>query len=301
MVGSMPEAVAETDLEGLEFVNRGKVRDMYSLGERLLIVTTDRISAYDSVLQTAIPWKGKVLTHLTKFWLKYMASITPHHLITTDVSEMGEAVQPHAQLLRGRSMLVKRAEVLPVECVVRGYLAGSAWRSYQKTGSICGIELPEGMKECEKLPEPVFTPATKAESGHDENIPYERMQEVVDAGLARKMRDRSLQLYQYASDYAAGCGIIISDTKFEWGLVDGELTLIDEVLTPDSSRFWPADDYESGRSQQSYDKQYVRDWLDESGWDHSPPAPALPDEVVERTADKYLEACRLLTGETPAD
>ncbi len=296
---SMPEPVAETNLEGVELVSRGKVRDMYSLGERLLIVTTDRISAYDSVLPTAIPWKGKVLTHLTQFWLDYLSDITPHHLITTDVSVMGPEVQPHAGLLEGRAMLVKRAEVLPVECVVRGYLAGSAWRSYRRTSQVCGIELPDGLKESEKLPEPIFTPATKAESGHDENIPFERMEQEVGRELAGEIRDRSMRLYRRASEHAADRGIIISDTKFEWGRVDGELTLIDEVLTPDSSRFWPADGHEPGQSPQSYDKQYVRDWLDQSGWDHSPPAPDLPEEIVRRTAEKYLEACRLLTGELP--
>ncbi|MFO7958584.1 MAG: phosphoribosylaminoimidazolesuccinocarboxamide synthase [Candidatus Brocadiia bacterium] len=297
----MPEPVVETDLEGLDLVNRGKVRDMYALDDRLLIVTTDRISAYDSVLGSAIPWKGKVLTHLTRFWLDYLSSLTAHHLITTDVAGMGADVQRHRTLLEGRSMLVKRAEVLPVECVVRGYLSGSAWRSYRDSGSICGVQLPEGLEESDKLPEPVFTPATKAETGHDENIPFERMRGIVGDELAEEMRDRSLAIYGRAAAYAAERGIIISDTKFEWGLVDDELTLVDEVLTPDSSRFWPADTYEPGGPQFSYDKQFVRDWLDESGWDHQPPAPELPDEVVRKTAEKYLEACRVLTGDSPAD
>jgi phosphoribosylaminoimidazole-succinocarboxamide synthase len=296
----MPEPVVETDLEGLDLVNRGKVRDMYALDDRLLIVTTDRISAYDSVLGSAIPWKGKVLTHLTRFWLDYLSSLTAHHLITTDVAGMGADVQRHRTLLEGRSMLVKRAEVLPVECVVRGYLSGSAWRSYRDSGSICGVQLPEGLEESDKLPEPVFTPATKAETGHDENITFERMRGIVGDELAEEMRDRSLTVYGRAADYAAERGIIISDTKFEWGLVDDELTLVDEVLTPDSSRFWPADTYEPGGPQFSYDKQFVRDWLDESGWDHQPPAPKLPDEVVRKTAEKYLEACRVLTGDSPA-
>jgi len=297
----MPGPVVETDLGGLDLVNRGKVRDMYALGDRLLIVTTDRISAYDSVLASAIPWKGKVLTHLTRFWLGYLSAVTPHHLITTDVDRMGEAVAPHRELLQGRSMLVKRAEVLPVECVVRGYLAGSAWRAYRESGSICGIPLPEGLRESDRLPEPIFTPATKAQSGHDENITFERMGGIVGDEAAQQMRDRSLTVYRRAADYAAERGIIISDTKFEWGFVDGELTLVDEVLTPDSSRFWPANTYEPGGPQFSYDKQFVRDWLDKSGWDHQPPAPELPMAVVCRTARKYLDVCRALTGESPAD
>ncbi len=296
-----PEPIVETDLEGLKLLNRGKVRDMYDLDSQLLIVTTDRISAYDSVLGSAIPWKGKVLTHLTEFWLDYLSEITPHHLITTAVDQMGDAVARHADLLAGRTMLVSRAEVLPVECVVRGYLAGSAWRSHRREGTICGIELPPGLEQGEKLPEPVFTPATKAESGHDENITFGRMESILGAPLAAEIRRRSLALYGNASDYASERGIIIADTKFEWGRVDGVLTLIDEVLTPDSSRFWPADTYEPGGPQFSYDKQYVRDWLDESGWDHQPPAPSLPEEVTHKTAEKYLEACRALTGTSPAD
>ncbi len=301
----MPEPVVETNLQGLRPVSRGKVRDMYAVpepgadGEALLIVTTDRISAYDSVLGSAIPWKGKVLTHLTEFWLDYLSDVTPHHLITTDVDEMGEPVRPHRELLRGRAMLVKRAEVLPIECVVRGYLAGSAWREYSRSGSICGVELPPGLVESDRLPEPIFTPATKAASGHDENIPFERAAQVIGDELAGQIRGRSLELYRRAADYAAGRGVLISDTKFEWGLAGGGLTLIDEVLTPDSSRFWPVETYEPGKAQFSYDKQYVRDWLDGSGWDHQPPAPALPEDVVRRTAEKYLEACRALTGSVP--
>jgi phosphoribosylaminoimidazole-succinocarboxamide synthase len=300
-VKDWPEPVIETNLEGLELVSRGKVRDMYSLGSRLLIVTTDRISAYDSVLGSGIPWKGMVLTHLTEFWLDYLSDVTSHHLITADIDQMADAVAAHRDVLAGRSMLVRRAEVLPVECVVRGYLAGSAWRSYAQGGSVCGIELPPGLVEGEKLPEAVFTPATKAETGHDENITFERMGQVVGEERAGEIRRRSLALYRRASEYALDRGIIISDTKFEWGMVEGELTLIDEVLTPDSSRFWPAETYEPGGPQLSYDKQYVRDWLDESGWDHQPPAPGLPDRVVGKTAEKYLQACRALTGSSPAD
>jgi len=295
----MPEPLMETHFEGLELFNRGKVRDIYALGDHLLLIATDRISAYDSVLGSGIPWKGKVLTLLTRFWLDYLCDLTPNHLVTADVDAMGPQVAPRAELLRGRSMLVRRAQVLPVECVVRGYLAGSGWREYRRSGTICGIELPRGLRESEKLPEPVFTPATKAEEGHDENITQERMAQMVGEELACQMRRRSIALYLKASEWAGAQGIIIADTKFEWGLWEGELILVDEVLTPDSSRFWPADSYEPGRSQFSYDKQYVRDWLDSSGWDHRPPGPQLPEEVVRKTAERYLEACRLLTGRVP--
>jgi len=296
---NLPPAVFETALEGLHLENRGKVRDIYSLGPSLLIVATDRISAYDSILPTPIPWKGKVLTSLSEFWLRRLADVAPNHLITTDVEQMGPEVRPHRELLRGRSMLVRRAEVIPVECVVRGYLAGSAWRSYCADGTVGGAPLPPGLRESERLPEPLFTPTTKAQSGHDESISMDRVRQLAGAETAERLRELSVKLYLEAADYAAGRGIIISDTKFEWGLCDGELTLVDEVLTPDSSRFWPADRYEPGRPQDSFDKQYVRDWLDRSGWDHSPPAPSLPDEVVRKTAEKYLEACRLLTGAAP--
>ncbi|NLW50346.1 MAG: phosphoribosylaminoimidazolesuccinocarboxamide synthase [Candidatus Brocadiaceae bacterium] len=295
----MPETLAVTDLPGLEPVSRGKVRDIYAVDDRLLIVATDRISCFDVVLRTAIPWKGKVLTHLTEFWLGRLAHLAPNHLVTTDVGRMGLAVAPHAASLRGRSMLVRRADIVPVECVVRGYLSGSGWRSYRESGSVCGVALPDGLRESDRLPEPIFTPTTKADAGHDLPLTMAEVESRVGADLARRLKDLSIRVYLEASDYAAGQGIIISDTKFEWGFVDGELTLADEVLTPDSSRFWPADLYAPGRAQASYDKQYVRDWLDEAGWDHEPPSPELPDEVVRRTAEKYLEACRLLTGRTP--
>ena len=294
-----PVVVLETDLEGLELFNRGKVRDIYRLDPNLLIVATDRISAYDSVLGSGIPWKGKVLTTLTLFWLDYLRDVAPNHLITADVDAMSPEAAAHSELLCGRSMLVRRAEVIPIECVVRGYLAGSGWREYKETGAVCGMRLPEGLREADKLPEPIFTPATKAVSGHDENITMERAARIAGAELAEQLRERSIEIYRKASQYAAERGIIISDTKFEWGLCDGEPILIDEVLTPDSSRFWHADSYRPGTSQFSFDKQYVRDWLDASGWDHSPPGPALPDEVVSRTAERYLEACRRLTGKTP--
>jgi len=289
----------QTDLEGLKLFNRGKVRDIYEVDGKLLIVATDRISAYDSVLANGIPWKGKVLTKLTLFWLDYLSDLTGNHLLSAEVDAMGGAVASHKDLLRGRSMLVRRAEVVPIECVVRGYLAGSGWRSYNRDGAVCGIDLPKGMREADKLAEPIFTPATKADSGHDENISFERMVELAGKETAQQLRDRSLALYREASDYAAGRGVIISDTKFEWGVCDGALTLIDEVLTPDSSRFWPADTYIPGQAQHSYDKQFVRDWLDGSGWDREPPAPALPEDVVRKTTERYLKACEQLTGELP--
>jgi phosphoribosylaminoimidazole-succinocarboxamide synthase len=295
-----PPVMLETHLEGLELYNRGKVRDIYRVGPDLLIVATDRISAYDSVLASGIPWKGKVLTMLTLFWLEYLKDLTPSHFITADVDRMGPAVTPYREALQGRSMLVKGAEVIPIECVVRGYLAGSGWREYRDSGSICGIRLPTGLREADRLPEPIFTPSTKAVSGHDENITMDRAAEIVGGELAETLRGRSLAIYGRASRYAASRGIIIGDTKFEWGMHDAKLILIDEVLTPDSSRFWPADSYQPGRQQFSFDKQYVRDWLDSSGWDHAPPGPALADDVIQKTAERYLEACRRLTGKAPA-
>ena len=294
-----PQVVRETNLDGLELVSRGKVRDIYRVGDDLLIVATDRLSAYDSVLPTAIPWKGKVLTALTLFWLDHLKDVTPNHLITADPEQMGPQAARHADLLRGRSMLVKRAEVLPIECVVRGYLAGSGWREYRDSGEVCGVKLPAGLRQADRLPEPIFTPATKAESGHDENVTIEQAAEVIGRENAEAIRDRSLAVYSRASDYARAQGIIIADTKFEWGMCGGQLTLIDEVMTPDSSRFWPMDTYEPGASPFAFDKQYVREWLDDSGWDHSPPAPELPPEVVGKTAERYLEACRRLTGSLP--
>jgi phosphoribosylaminoimidazole-succinocarboxamide synthase len=294
---ALPQAITQLNLDGLTFVRSGKVRDIFEVGENLLIVASDRISAFDSVLGSGIPLKGSVLTGLTLFWLEQLAAAKQNHLITADVEQMGGAVAPHADVLRGRSMLVRKAEVIPVECIVRGYLAGSGWKEYRSEGTVCGMRLPEGLVESSKLPEPIFTPSIKAESGHDENISYQQACAMHGEELLAQLRDRSLALYAEAADYAAERGIIICDTKFEWGLADGELVLIDEILTPDSSRFWPADQYQPGGPQPSYDKQYVRDWLEnESGWDKEPPAPALPDDVVARTAEKYLEAYRLLTG-----
>ena len=293
----LPPAVTETNLDGLTLLRRGKVRDIYQLGERLLIVATDRISAFDSVLGSGIPLKGSVLTALSLFWFERLDAASGNHLVTADVGEMGETVAPHAALLRGRSMLVRKADVIPVECVVRGYLAGSGWKEYRERGSVCGIDLPEGLLESSRLPEPIFTPSIKAESGHDENISFEQACEMHGSEMVTQLRDRSIALYREAAEYAAGRGIIICDTKFEWGMVDGSPILIDEVLTPDSSRFWPSDQYQPGGPQPSFDKQYVRDWLvAESGWNKEPPAPALPQHVIERTAEKYLDAYRRLTG-----
>ena len=293
----MSEVILQTELAAADLINRGKVRDIYRVEDNLLIVATDRISAFDSVLGSGIPWKGKVLTNLSVFWFGLTEKITPNHVITADVDEMPEALQADRDQIAGRAMLTRRAEVVPIECVVRGYLAGSAWREYSASGAVCGIELPPGMVECDRLPEPIFTPATKAESGHDENISFEQMVDIVGEETARALSERSLAVYNEASAYAAQRGVIISDTKFEWGVADGELIVIDEMLTPDSSRFWPADAYEPGHAQPSFDKQFVRDYLEESGWDKEPPAPALPDDIVEKTTQNYLEAYRRLTGE----
>ena len=293
----MPEPVIlETNLPGLKRANQGKVRDIYEVDGNLLIVATDRISAFDWVLPTGIPRKGKVLTALTLFWLDLLKGLTENHLITADPAEMGPEIEAHADVLRGRSMLVRKAEVFPVECVVRGYLAGSGWREYSESGTVCGISLPAGLRESEEMPGPIFTPATKAESGHDENIAFDRVVEIVGGDVAERLRDASLAVYEKASEYARARGIIICDTKFEWGEVNGRIILVDEVLTPDSSRFWPAEGYLPGRPQPSFDKQYVRDWLTESGWDCNSPPPALPDEVARETGKKYLQAYEALAG-----
>ena len=293
----MSQAIIETNLPEVKLLSRGKVRDIYDLGDDgLLIVASDRISAFDSVLPTGIPGKGQVLTQLSLFWFDFMAEIVPNHLISTDLAAMGHGLAGHADVLAGRSMQVVRAEVLPVECVVRGYLAGSGFKDYRAGGKVCGVELPKGLKDGDKLPEPIFSPATKAESGHDENIDFPRMCEVVGEETATRVRDISLRVYTRASEYAASKGVIIADTKFEFGLHDGKIILIDEVLTPDSSRFWPADQWTPGKTQLSFDKQFVRDYLLACGWDKEPPAPELPDNVVEKTREKYVEAYKLLTG-----
>ena len=291
--------VLETTFTDLNLLRRGKVRDVYEVdSQRLLIVATDRISAFDSVSPTPIERKGEVLTALSRFWFAKLGHIVPHHLITTEIDEMPDVVQAHADELRGRSMLVKRTEVFPVECVVRGYLSGSGWKDYQRTGQVCGHQLPAGLRDSEKLATSIFTPATKAETGHDENISEEQMAEIVGREAMEKLREVSLRLYTEASDYARGRGIIIADTKFEFGRDQaGTITLIDEVLTPDSSRFWPLNSYEVGKSQASFDKQYVRDFLESIKWDKQPPCPELPDEIAQATTARYLEAYELITGE----
>jgi phosphoribosylaminoimidazole-succinocarboxamide synthase len=291
----MTSVVRETHLEGLP-LRRGKVRDVYDLGDRLLIVATDRLSAYDVVLPTGIPDKGRILTALSLWWFDFLKDITPNHLITTDIALMGPAAQSQASVLAGRTMLCRKAKVFPVECVIRGYLAGSGWREYKTSGTVCGLCLPSGLKQCDRLPEPIFTPATKAETGHDENISFERAKDMIGAAAATTLRDRSLAVYRKAAEYARRHGILIADTKFEWGEAEGQILLVDEVLTPDSSRFWPADTYEPGRDQQSFDKQFVRNWLDTLDWDRTPPGPVLPDDIVAKTRAKYVEAYERLTG-----
>jgi len=274
---------------------RGKVRDVYDLGDRLVIIATDRISAFDWVLPTAIPDKGRILTALTLFWLDYLG--VPNHLVSTNLADMGPAFVERAADLTGRACLVRKASVVPVECVVRGYLAGSGWKEYRQYGSVCGISLPPGLAQSARLPKAIFTPATKEENGHDQNISFEDMSDRIGSELATELRQRSLDIYQRAAEHAQSRGLILADTKFEWGLSpDGEILLIDEVLTPDSSRFWPADQYREGVSPPSFDKQFVRDWLETTGWDKNSPPPPLPDDVVERTAAKYREAYERLTG-----
>jgi phosphoribosylaminoimidazole-succinocarboxamide synthase len=292
--------VVETTLADLTLIRRGKVRDVYEVdADRLLIVATDRISAFDSVSPTPIERKGEVLTALSQFWFEKLGHIVPNHLLTNNIDEMPEVIRQHANELRGRSMLVRRTEVFPVECVVRGYLSGSGWKDYQRTGQVCGHHLPAGLHDSEKLTANIFTPATKAETGHDENISEKEMTAIVGGEVTEYLRDVSLRIYQEASDYARGRGIIIADTKFEFGRDrEGTIILIDEVLTPDSSRFWPVESYEVGKSQASFDKQYVRDYLEHIKWDKRPPAPALPPEVAAATTARYLEAYELLIGKS---
>jgi phosphoribosylaminoimidazole-succinocarboxamide synthase len=293
----LDSVLLQTDFPDLELHASGKVRDIYRLdNERLLFVATDRISAFDFVLATGIPHKGRVLTQISLFWFDFLKDIVPNHFITTDVEQYPAAVRKYADQLRGRSMLVVRGDMFPVECVVRGYLSGSGWKEYQASGKVCGISLPAGLKESDQLPEPIFTPATKATTGHDINISFEEMCKLVDPEQSRQLREISLKLYKTAADHARTKGIIIADTKFEFGRTAAGITLADEVLTPDSSRFWPADTYKAGKSQDSFDKQYVRDYLEEIRWNKQPPAPALPIEVARRTSEKYLEAYHRLTG-----
>jgi len=274
---------------------RGKVRDVYDLGDQLLIVATDRVSAFDVVLPNGVPNKGRVLTQISRFWFDRI-EVCRNHLISTEVGDFPESIRSHADVLEGRSMLVRRAERVDIECVVRGYLIGSGWKDYRATGAVCGIELPADMELAGRLGEPIFTPASKADDGHDENISFDRMAEMVGSDTAERLRELSLEIYGAAREYAEQRGIIIADTKFEFGFIDGELALIDELLTPDSSRFWPADQYRAGISPPSYDKQFVRDYLNEIDWDKNPPGPELPEEVVAATSAKYLEAYEQLTG-----
>ena len=291
----------ETSVDGLTLFRRGKVRDVYEAGDRLLIVATDRISAFDYVLASGIPDKGKVLTQLSGFWFEQMADLVPHHLISMDPADFPAPARAHAGLLRGRTMLVRRTEPIPIECVARGYLSGSGWKEYQKNGKVCGVELPEGLRESDRLPQPIFTPATKAESGHDVNITEAEAGRLVGADLIKRLNTLTLEIYRRGAELAESKGLVVADTKFEFGLVGRgnphtDVVLIDEVLTPDSSRFWPRSVYAPGHGQPSFDKQYVRDYLEEIRWNKQPPVPSLPEEVIRRTREKYVEAFRLLTS-----
>jgi len=291
--------ITTTDFPTFKLLKRGKVRDVYEAGNYLLIVATDRLSAFDVVFAQGIPFKGQVLTQISRFWFERMRDVIPNHLVAMDVEDFPEDCAPYREVLAGRSMLVKKTEPLLVECIARGYISGSGWNEYKETGAVCGIQLPAGLVESQKLPEPIFTPSTKAEVGiHDENITFERAAVLVGVGVAKEMREKCLQLYQRAAAIAEQKGIIIADTKMEFGLRGGEMLLIDELLTPDSSRFWPQDQYAAGRPQESYDKQYVRDYLLSIKWNKQPPAPDLPTEVILTTSQKYLEALEKLTGES---
>ena len=289
--------ISMTEFKTLSLKGRGKVRDIYDLGDRLLIVATDRISAFDVVMPNPVPDKGRVLTQLSKFWFDLTKEIVFNHVLSTEVRDYPQECRPYQEMLKGRSMLVVKTDVLPIECVVRGYLSGSGWEEYKKTGEVCNIALAKGLVESSKLEEPIFTPATKAEIGlHDENIPFEKVEEIVGKDLAQRLKSISLAVYKKARDFAEGRGIIIADTKMEFGIKEGKLLLIDELLTPDSSRFWPKDDYRSGGSQKSFDKQFLRDYLLSIKWDKSPPAPQLPEEIVNKTREKYIEAYEMLVG-----
>jgi len=291
------QVVSNTDFKNLKLKGRGKVRDIYDLGDQLLIVATDRMSAFDVVMPNPIPDKGRILTQLSKFWFDLTKKIVPNHVLSTKVEDYPKDCQPYQEMLRDRSMLVTKTEVLPVECVVRGYLSGSGWEEYRKTGEVCGIRLPKGLLESSKLEEPIFTPATKAEMGlHDENISFEKMEKIVGKELGQRLKTLSIAIYEKAGGIAEKKGIIIADTKMEFGIKDGKLILIDELLTPDSSRFWPKDEYQPGGPQKSFDKQFLRDYLLSIRWDKSPPAPQLPEEIVRKTREKYLEAYEKLVG-----
>ncbi len=289
--------ILETNLPGIPFLSRGKVRDIYAVGEdKLLVVATDRLSAFDVIMEEPIPDKGRVLTQLSCFWFERFKDLVPTHFLTANLAEYPRELQAFADQLEGRSMLVKKAEPFPIECVVRGYLAGSGWKEYRSNGTVCGIKLPSGLVESSRLEQPIFTPATKAQTGHDENISFEEAAKQIGNSAAEKLRDLSIRVYMEARKYAEERGIIIADTKFEWGKLGDDIILIDEVLTPDSSRFWPKDGYAPGRSQPSFDKQFVRDYLESTDWDKTPPPPPLPPEVIEKTSQKYRDAYRLLTG-----
>jgi len=290
----MRAVISQTEFPGLKLLGRGKVRDIYDLGDRLLIVATDRLSAFDVVLPTPIPDKGRVLTQLSLFWFEKLAGVVPHHVI--EAKNFGGELARYADALAGRSMLVRRTEPFPIECVVRGFISGSGWKDYQRTGTICGIALPAGLRESDRLPEPIFTPSTKATTGHDENISFDEAASRIGRLMAERLRETSLTLYRRAAEHAAARGIIIADTKFEFGLDGGELVWIDEALTPDSSRFWPADHYSPGKAQPSFDKQFVRDYLEKIDWNKQPPAPALPPDVVSGTREKYRDAYQRITG-----
>ena len=295
IIGTMSELL-QIDLPGFTKLKSGKVREIFDLGDHLLLVATDRISAFDCVMPNGIPRKGEILTRISHFWFDQMAAVVPNHRVTRTHDALPPAFAAHQDQLRGRSMIVHKARPLPVECVVRGYLAGSGWKEYRDSSYVCGIRLPEDLQESSELPEPIFTPATKAELGHDENIPFERAVEMIGPDLAERVRELSLRIYRAARAYARDRGIIIADTKFEFGILAGNLILIDELLTPDSSRFWPADQYQPGRSQPSFDKQFLRDYLETLDWNKTPPAPILPQEIVQKTQAKYLEAYERLTG-----
>ncbi|HKE22484.1 MAG TPA: phosphoribosylaminoimidazolesuccinocarboxamide synthase [Bryobacteraceae bacterium] len=296
MNSTQNSVILETDLKGVERHGRGKVRDVYRVGDKLLIVATDRISAFDYILATGIPDKGRVLTQLSIFWFDFLRDLTPTHFLTAKVDDYPAPLPPFRDQLEGRSMLVKRAQMIEIECVARGYISGSGWKEYKQSGTVCGISLPAGLQESDKLPEPIFTPATKAQTGHDENVSFETVASLIGSDLARRLRDLTLAIYDKAARYAETRGVIIADTKFEFGFVGDELVLGDEVLTPDSSRFWPAETYKPGGAQFSYDKQFVRDYLESIHWNKQPPAPGLPEEVAAKTGEKYRQAYRVLTG-----
>ncbi|MEO8277438.1 MAG: phosphoribosylaminoimidazolesuccinocarboxamide synthase [Thermoanaerobaculia bacterium] len=299
MNSSEKSAVWQTDLAGLPAPRRGKVRDIYDLGSEILLVATDRLSAYDHLLSPAIPGKGKILTQLTNFWMDRLAGVVPNHLLATDVDDFPAALKVHRDILQGRSVLVRKATVQPFECVARGYLAGSAFKEYRASGTACGIELPQGLDRASRLAQPIFTPATKAESGHDENVDFETLTAGVGAPIAARLRDLTLALYAAGAAHAETVGLLLADTKFEFGTIGGELVLIDEALTPDSSRYWEANAWKPGTEPASFDKQFVRNWLDASGWDHESKPPELPEDVVAGTRDRYVEAFRRLTGRDP--